>query len=291
MGQLNKNTKLPNLIIVIHVGNKAAHRWLVNNFPEFFSFLWLTAVGSSVLVGLMSEMSDKLHADIKQQQTVKPIDTPRTAAVAVRAGELYPGARAVPLKDAQRMEIELKAGHAELAEALKESQRELAETKAELELLHDRERKCPTMDYSEKVALVRALQEIAISAGLSPTEASPAQIVKAVYAQSKQLAELRRDWRDVESHPLGGEIDNDGGFTLFAGYEDTKIFAIKLANGDWHCVVGHIGEGGEVCYQNTGDDIGWSWDDVSYWAPFNFPKDAAMQPTPAGSGEKGGAGE
>lgn len=50
---------------------------------------------------------------------------------------------------------------------------------AELEMLRDRERKCPTMQEAEARSLVRALQEIADATGMLPS-ASPAQIVNRV---------------------------------------------------------------------------------------------------------------
>lgn len=51
---------------------------------------------------------------------------------------------------------------------------------SELEVLRHRVRWCETADESEKMALIRALQEIAEAVGLSPTEASPRQTVEAV---------------------------------------------------------------------------------------------------------------
>jgi hypothetical protein len=50
---------------------------------------------------------------------------------------------------------------------------------SELEMLRERECKCPTMLEAEARALVRALQEIADATGMLPT-ASPAQIVNRV---------------------------------------------------------------------------------------------------------------
>ena len=49
----------------------------------------------------------------------------------------------------------------------------------ELDRLRDREKHCPTMDEAEKVALLRALQEIANLVGLT-VENSPRETVEAV---------------------------------------------------------------------------------------------------------------
>lgn len=50
---------------------------------------------------------------------------------------------------------------------------------AEVARLQEREKKCPTMDDAEKIALVRALQEIRDAIGLFE-DASPKQIVDSV---------------------------------------------------------------------------------------------------------------
>lgn len=50
----------------------------------------------------------------------------------------------------------------------------------EYKKLQERERHCPTMDEAEKVALLKALQEIAEAVGLNPMIHSPRQTVEAV---------------------------------------------------------------------------------------------------------------
>jgi len=49
----------------------------------------------------------------------------------------------------------------------------------------DRQSKCETMDKAEKMALVRAFQEICEPLGLDPGQDSPCDIVKAVRGLAK----------------------------------------------------------------------------------------------------------
>ena len=53
---------------------------------------------------------------------------------------------------------------------------------SELEILRHRVIFCETVDEAQKMALIRAIQEIAQAIGLSPVNATPHQIVDAVRA-------------------------------------------------------------------------------------------------------------
>lgn len=56
---------------------------------------------------------------------------------------------------------------------------------SELDILRNRVNKCATSDEADKMALIRALQEIAQAVGLSPLYASPHQVVDAVRGMVK----------------------------------------------------------------------------------------------------------
>jgi len=61
----------------------------------------------------------------------------------------------------------------------------------ELEQLRERERLCESVDKAEKLALIRALQEIRDEIGLIGDGVSPAQIVAAVRAYKDSAGVLR----------------------------------------------------------------------------------------------------
>lgn len=65
---------------------------------------------------------------------------------------------------------------------------ESAKRLGELEVLRKRERSCPTMLESQCRALVRALQEIAVSVGLDPLKSSPRETVEAVRKSTSRAA-------------------------------------------------------------------------------------------------------
>lgn len=71
---------------------------------------------------------------------------------------------------------------------------ENCELRSEVAKLTEREKHCATMDQAQKLALIRALQEIRDALGAQGgDELSPRQIVEAVREQSAEVARLRAD--------------------------------------------------------------------------------------------------
>ena len=94
---------------------------------------------------------------------------------------------------------------------------------------------------------------------------------------SSDLLGAAIEWKSADEYPLGRieKTENDGNsireeFTLFAGYEKTKLFATEIAEGGYEEFVGSIDDHGSVC-DTRGNDVGWAWDDISHWAEFNSP--------------------
>ena len=61
--------------------------------------------------------------------------------------------------------------------------------RAELKRYREREKMCETMDQAEKLALIRALQEIRDEVGLLGDGVSPKQIVEAVRSMKANAAD------------------------------------------------------------------------------------------------------
>lgn len=64
---------------------------------------------------------------------------------------------------------------------------ELASLRVEVNRLRERERLCPTIDEAQKLALLRALQEIRDETDLLGDDVSPRQIVEAVRRMKSNL--------------------------------------------------------------------------------------------------------
>ena len=57
---------------------------------------------------------------------------------------------------------------------------------------------------------------------------------------------------------------------LLDGYDELRLFAIRMKNGCFSFVAGWIDENGSVAYQD-GEPSGWEWDDVSAYADIEPP--------------------
>lgn len=65
-----------------------------------------------------------------------------------------------------------------------------------------------------------------------------------------------------------GEIaymeDGSRRWTLWAGYEDMRLFLIYLSSGEVETHFAYIDDGGTLCDEH-GDDVGWLWCDAEYF--------------------------
>lgn len=117
---------------------------------------------------------------------------------------------------------------------------EVKRLQQENSLLKEREKLCETMDRAEKLALIRALQEIRDAAGLLGDGVSPSQIVEAVRELQRERernapfqpvrlivsAEVRY-WEDAK---VNGVEDTDGTLIPFRDGDEWKP-VIELATG------------------------------------------------------------
>jgi len=79
------------------------------------------------------------------------------------------------------------------------------------------------------------------------------------------------NWKYVSENPLGVK-NADGRWVIFEGYENTRLFAIKLASGFCEYFVGWIDDDGSVCHQDSGDPCGWEWDSVYAYCDIEEPR-------------------
>ncbi|MDP0495067.1 MAG: hypothetical protein Q7Q73_02555 [Verrucomicrobiota bacterium JB024] len=83
-------------------------------------------------------------------------------------------------------------------------------------------------------------------------------------------------WKSVEDYPLGvcHREEVPGAhvmhFTLYPGYEDNRLLAVKLNDGTYEAFIGCIDDDGDLINSN-GDNTGLSVDDVAYWAEYTQP--------------------
>ena len=86
-------------------------------------------------------------------------------------------------------------------------------------------------------------------------------------------------WVSVKDKPLGC-WNPDGSFTLHAGYDDERLYAVALADGGYEFryefMAGYIDDEGGVCLSGSGDIAGYTWEAISYFCEIPDPQ---HQPT------------
>jgi hypothetical protein len=123
-------------------------------------------------------------------------DTPKTDAEAKQAWlSATNRVQQVPADFARKLERELREAQAQL-QWFMENQNQIAmdvmrPVQEENARLRERERLCETMDKAEKLALIRALQEIRDEVGLIGDGVSPRQIVEAVKIRLSNVSRQR----------------------------------------------------------------------------------------------------
>ncbi len=79
------------------------------------------------------------------------------------------------------------------------------------------------------------------------------------------------EWKCARECPLAtGELEV--GFTLKPGYEDIRLFAFRLMDGDFYYVAGSIREGDGAVINEAGDDIGYTFDCIDYYCDITPPE-------------------
>ena len=78
-------------------------------------------------------------------------------------------------------------------------------------------------------------------------------------------------WRPISEL---GEIEDMGDgahrWTLWAGYDDMRLFFVYLAGGDFETHLAYIDDGGMLCDEN-GDCLGRAWYDADYYMDIPAP--------------------
>ncbi len=84
------------------------------------------------------------------------------------------------------------------------------------------------------------------------------------------------EWKYTDQNPLGKRNPN-GDFTLFEGYENTRLFAVLLKSGAFEFVAGYIDGAGSIINQVLDEDVGSTWEDVTAYVDIEAPAKARFK--------------
>jgi hypothetical protein len=101
-------------------------------------------------------------------------------------------------------------------------------------------------------------------------------------------------WIFTDNKPLG-EKNADDSYTLFEGFENLRLFAVRVntTHGEYYLyTAGYIDGGGSIVAHDSGDNVGWEWDAVEAYVDIIPPNNVigstpAQTSTPAGRGKDG----